>query len=279
MEFNTTLWEEAENDFQKWLSDSEFAGNELTGIIQAAFLINRKKLHESMTNLQNNSLQFLKGKGFVNEPDFLYDPSMHIMLSIAEPRDEQEAKRWENERIQRNLKRNKEIVNAILSGNQLVINNMYEVEFPKIVRLIIKNSGNIENAKDVFQDGLVILLENIFHKKVDLTDRLETYLYGICRLLWQNQLRKKRKNVILRNDFSYSNYDFGFTDIEATSNNDDKISKIIDSMGNPCKQLIEYYYYRNMSWDEIAEQLDYASAGSARNQKYKCLERIRKQLV
>jgi len=34
-----------------------------------------------------------------------------------------------------------------------------------------------------------------------------------------------------------------------------------------------------MNWEEIAELLGYASAGSARIQKYKCLERIRKQLA
>jgi hypothetical protein len=41
---------------------------------------------------------------------------------------------------------------------------------------------------------------------------------------------------------------------------------------------LKSYYYKNQSWDEIASSLGYASAASARNQKYKCLERIRKTL-
>jgi len=63
-----------------------------------------------------------------------------------------------------------------------------------------------------------------------------------------------------------------------TPENIDDITNAIENLGNPCKQLLELFYYRNESWDNIAELLGYASAGSARNQKYKCLERLRKQL-
>jgi hypothetical protein len=47
-------------------------------------------------------------------------------------------------------------------------------------------------------------------------------------------------------------------------------------LGDPCKELLECFYYKNLSWSEIASRLGYSSAASARNQKYKCLERIRK---
>jgi RNA polymerase sigma factor (sigma-70 family) len=279
MDFNTDLWDDAENDFQNWLFHTETGSNELTGILRATFLVNRKKLRESIGRLHDSSIWFLAEKGLVSEPDFLYDRSSRIMFSLAEPDDKEEAERWENEQKKRNLKRNKEIVSDILSGKQLVINDIYEDEFPKIVRMVIQNSGNIENAKDIFQDGLVVLIENIFHKKVDLTASFESYLYGICRLLWLNQLKQKRKVVKFKDDYSYDNSEFCFMEIETNEDNYEKISGIIESMGNPCQKLLKYYYYQKMNWEDIAEQLGYATAGSARNQKYKCLERIRKQLA
>jgi len=54
------------------------------------------------------------------------------------------------------------------------------------------------------------------------------------------------------------------------------VSKAIESLGDPCKQLLELYYFENHSWETIAYLMKYSSAASARNQKYKCLERIRK---
>jgi len=238
MDFNTDLWDDAENDFQNWLFHTETGSNELTGILQATFLVNRKKLRESIGRLHDSSIWFLAEKGLVSEPDFMYDRSSRIMFSLAEPDDKEEAERWENERKNRNLKRNKEIVNDILSGKQLVINDIYEDEFPKIVRMVIQNSGNIENAKDIFQDGLVVLIENIFHKKLDLTNYFGTYLYSICRLLWLNQLKRNKTIIKFKDNYSRDNYEFDFVEIETNEDNYEKISGIIVSMGNPCQQLL-----------------------------------------
>lgn len=58
----------------------------------------------------------------------------------------------------------------------------------------------------------------------------------------------------------------------------DNVAKVINNLSDPCKQLLECFYYQNLSWDEIASKLGYANAASARNQKYKCLERIRSKL-
>ena len=58
-----------------------------------------------------------------------------------------------------------------------------------------------------------------------------------------------------------------------------QVSNAINSLGDPCKELLELYYFGNFSWKKIASHLGYASAASARNQKYKCLERIRKELI
>lgn len=60
---------------------------------------------------------------------------------------------------------------------------------PKVEELIRKNSGKRSDAKDVFQDALVI-----FHQKVkndlQLTSSIGTYIYGVCRNLWMDELRK-----------------------------------------------------------------------------------------
>ena len=53
------------------------------------------------------------------------------------------------------------------------------------------------------------------------------------------------------------------------------LNNAIEKLGYPCKKLLECFYYKRMSWNEIAFALGYKSAASAKNQKYKYLERIR----
>jgi len=55
----------------------------------------------------------------------------------------------------------------------------------------------------------------------------------------------------------------------------ERVNKAIETLGGPCKQLLESFYYQKLSWGEIASLIGYSTPASARNQKYKCLERIR----
>jgi len=52
----------------------------------------------------------------------------------------------------------------------------------------------------------------------------------------------------------------------------------IEKLGGKCKELLYHFYYLNRDWKTITEELGYISEASARNQKYKCLEKIRKNL-
>ena len=56
----------------------------------------------------------------------------------------------------------------------------------------------------------------------------------------------------------------------------DRVAEVMDRLGDPCKTLLEWFYYRQKDWEFIASKLGYKDAASARNQKYKCLEKIRR---
>jgi DNA-directed RNA polymerase specialized sigma24 family protein len=50
----------------------------------------------------------------------------------------------------------------------------------------------------------------------------------------------------------------------------------LQELGEPCKTLLVYSYYKNYSTEEIANALNYKSTDSAKTQKYKCLVRLKK---
>ena len=69
-----------------------------------------------------------------------------------------------------------------------------------IFSLVIKNSGNEEDAIDVLQDALIVLCEKVKLGTFELSSKLSTYLYGIARNIWYKKLRTSGKALINMND-------------------------------------------------------------------------------
>ena len=55
------------------------------------------------------------------------------------------------------------------------------------------NSGTEDDAKDIFQEALIVVFKNI-REKADfkLESGFQTYIYSIARLLWLKHLRDSR---------------------------------------------------------------------------------------
>ena len=54
------------------------------------------------------------------------------------------------------------------------------------------------------------------------------------------------------------------------------MEKALLSIGEPCRSLLEAYYLQKRNMAEIAESFGYTNADNAKNQKYKCLTRLKK---
>ena len=56
----------------------------------------------------------------------------------------------------------------------------------------------------------------------------------------------------------------------------EQVESSLEKLGDPCKRLLELYYYYKKSLLEIAETLEYKNSDTVKNLKYKCLGRLRK---
>jgi RNA polymerase sigma factor (sigma-70 family) len=69
---------------------------------------------------------------------------------------------------------------------------LYKCYHPSIEAHIHQNFGSKEDAEDVFQEGIMILLQKVRHENFILTSSLKTYLFAIARNLWLKRLRDNR---------------------------------------------------------------------------------------
>ncbi|MEA3295772.1 MAG: sigma factor, partial [Patescibacteria group bacterium] len=84
------------------------------------------------------------------------------------------------------------IINGFRNNDPETIEKIYNELFPVINRLIEFNSGTPSDAKDIFQEALMVIYKKIENDEFILSCSFKTFLYSICRNLWFNQLRNRK---------------------------------------------------------------------------------------
>ncbi len=170
-----------------------------------------------------------------------------------------------------------EIVEGLKRGSDAHLKWVYTEYYTMVESLILSNSGDKENAKDIYQESMVVLYENCQKEGFELNCKLSSYLYSIARNLWLKQLRKKSNNNLqIEKDFS----DFENVETEIVAYEEEKerfamLDKAFQKLGEACTRLIKLFYYEGLKMDQIAEQLGYTNSANAKNQKYKCFKRFK----
>lgn len=179
--------------------------------------------------------------------------------------------------MDRNLDR--EIITQLKEGNDLLFKKFYLSEKGQFTAWCEKELYlNAEEAQDFYQEAQMYLYENIMLGKLDeLTSKLTTYLYSIAK----NQIRtrnKKQVTVLKHEESLCEHLVFLIKPEELSHDKEELVSKIkqeMDRMLEPCKSLLKLFYYESLSFKGIAQQLGYKNDGVAKNQKKRCLERLR----
>ncbi len=166
-----------------------------------------------------------------------------------------------------------QLLSALLNNDMSGIREIYRRYLPRISRLITTNGGNGEDAKDIFQEALIILYEKAGEPDFKLSSSLYTLLYGICRNLWGNRLQKKSSsNVTLGEGDKYKIDE----DIQQTIQQEEENRIFWDAfgqLGEDCRNLLRLFFDK-VKMKEIAELMGYGSVSYAKKRKFQCKERL-----
>ncbi|CAH8282966.1 RNA polymerase sigma-70 factor (ECF subfamily) [Mariniflexile fucanivorans] len=171
------------------------------------------------------------------------------------------------------------LISAIKNNNEAVLKTIYNENYHHIERYVLSNSGNSDQAKDVYQEAFITLWENINLDKFSPTsdNALNYYLYNIAKNKWLDYLKSSKfKKTDVLTDFKINTITHEENvDLDPLKNKKiDKIVASFDLLKDPCKKILSVFYYENKSIKDIAETFNITEA-SAKNKKYRCLERLR----
>jgi RNA polymerase sigma factor (sigma-70 family) len=175
------------------------------------------------------------------------------------------------------LEEEKLLLKGLAENDKQAIETIYRENFAVIQAFIINNSGSADDARDIFQEAMIVLFEKSRSDSFELSSQLKTYIYSVCRRLWLKKLNQNQRytgqiesmedTIPVEEDLeSHEKRNTDFTLME------NAMSKI----GEPCKSLLDAYYIQKKHMQEIAADFGYTNADNAKTQKYKCLMRLKK---
>ena len=170
-----------------------------------------------------------------------------------------------------------DILEGIARNDSRAIEKVYKENFGLVQNFILKNNGSYDDARDIFQEAMLVLYEKSKQADFSLTCQIRTFLYSICRRLWLKRLQQNHR---------YGTQVESLEDVVPVEEEIEEKEKLdldftlmdgaMKSLGEPCKSLLESYYFEKKQMVDIAEQFGYTNADNAKNQKYKCLMRLKK---
>jgi RNA polymerase sigma-70 factor (ECF subfamily) len=172
-----------------------------------------------------------------------------------------------------------EIISLIKRDDPQGLSTAYETFRTEFIHWLMKfQRCTNEEAREYYQAAILILYDNIHGGKIDsLRSSLKTYLFGIGKnLVWQH-FRNNHREQVIGAEFYLKNHVNEDADLQMEEEiNLDVLSNSFGQLGEPCHELLDQYYFRKKNMEEIAAAMGYKNPETAKNQKYKCMERLRK---
>jgi len=171
----------------------------------------------------------------------------------------------------------KALLQGLARSDRKAIETIYKAHYNMVQSLIINNNGSADDAKDIFQETMIVLYEKVRAGGFELNCQIKTYVYSVSRRLWLKRLQQMNRYApSLQTVENAVPVEEEIERHETINDEYQAMEKAIGSLGEPCKSLLEAYYFQKKNMHEIAAGFGYTNADNAKNQKYKCLMRLKK---
>ncbi|WP_018619691.1 RNA polymerase sigma factor [Spirosoma luteum] len=171
---------------------------------------------------------------------------------------------------------------GLADGSDDALTQLYQRYFPMVLYFVTSNSGSEDDAKDIYQEVLIVLYEKVRSGSLELHCQLKTYLYSIGRRLWLKQLAQRSRFMVrdvetpVSDEFINGQISDDLAEHEERDRQFDLMADSLNRLGEPCRTLLEDFYIQHLSMQDITEKFGYTNTDNAKTQKYKCLMRLKR---
>jgi RNA polymerase sigma factor (sigma-70 family) len=169
------------------------------------------------------------------------------------------------------------LLKGLATNDKNAVEAIYRENYSMIQAFILNNNGSVDDARDIFQEAMIVLYEKSRLATFSLNCQIKTYVYSVCRRLWLKRLQQLNKfSTQVDNLEDTVPVEEEIEEHEKRNNDFIMMENALNKIGEPCKSLLDGYYLQKKSMQEIAADFGYTNADNAKTQKYKCLVRLKK---
>jgi len=168
----------------------------------------------------------------------------------------------------------KEILHGLKDRDTRVLDFIYDNFYFQIKIFITKNHGTEEDARDIYQDALMVIYQKQQKENLTLSCSFSTYLYSVCRLLWLKQLEKRKQQLTVTEESGiYVEVNENILDIFNLNEKYKLYQDHFNRLSFSCQKVLELFL-AGIPLKEIANILGFKSEQYAKKRKYQCKEKL-----
>lgn len=160
------------------------------------------------------------------------------------------------------------ILDRIRSGDRRAVEEFYTRYYTDLVSFIRSNSGTEEEAKDIFQECMLVIYQYSRRDDRKPIDNMDAYFAGMYRNKWFLAIKKHKRDAEKIRDISHTVYDSSEEDVYYSA-----YLRALSKLGEDCQEILKYYV-NGCSSVQLAELLS-TTVDYAKRKKYLCKEKLK----
>lgn len=153
---------------------------------------------------------------------------------------------------------------------------MYEHYFEAVEIDIRAKGGNHQDAADIFQEAVLIVIDKIKSGKFRGESSVRTFLLGITRNLWLHEKRSRERRSGRETDFGRLEQEQDeISERKFSIDNTNIVKTLFEQVGELCSEILSGVYYEKLPMKELLKRFDYENEQVLRNRKSRCMKKLK----
>ncbi|WP_430409785.1 RNA polymerase sigma factor [Kordia sp.] len=167
-----------------------------------------------------------------------------------------------------------ELQDLLRSDDKKALETIYMKHKSEFLNYAKKYGLDTYNALDIYQDAIIAMHHNFVSSQLVITSSsIKTYLFGIGKFKILKKLKEEK--TFLSVEIEEEMYTEISIEEPVPSERSIMLSQNLDKISESCKKVLELFYYRNLTIDEIVQLTDYTDGNTVRSHKSRCLKRLK----
>ncbi len=169
------------------------------------------------------------------------------------------------------------LIEGLTHNEDAAFEFVYRQYYKMTAQYVGTNKGSKDDAQDVFQEALIVLVKNLRNKDFKLSAKVSTYLFAIAKKYWLYKLRGNKDSSLEIENLNTDHLIEDDSGLLAENEYDVKhsiIGEVFHLMKEDCRELLTQYYFNKSALGEIAKRMGW-SDDFVKVKKRRCMDALK----